>query len=467
MAVAPKLPDFNARTAPVSARLTQILEAGLWLLVATPFGKLAVPGAVSVVMAIAVTRPLRYERGFWLELLFVALFFTIREIIMLAAPKTVKSDWFQALLSGRPRFGPLMGPRKQYFQFILRCSASLELRLPPEIESLLQKTGDYSARRAEAMYHRSYQQAGFEQSDWPQVWESIQRTEFAGVTYGGIIHSSRWEMFWLRYDRVLRVVLPLSTLYVAGMVWLIGDMAQGKNPLSLAQFTLAAGFVIAFIIFINYTASFRILTILEKDETEQIKQDILTGMDAKDKEALTQLERASDDETAELQAELEPYAGKQYYPTISIKAGYIEGIRDQFLRYFFFVAFFVVAGFTLLLLIQWPIAYEFSRWPGSQVNAWTERMIAEVLLVPVALGAVLALAFIILSWFKKFVGILATGLLLAVVPPLITYAMQGSVGNVVLISSIVTAAIGALPAAVAELIRQKPGINAPTEEKVS
>ena len=44
MAVAPKLPDFNARTAPVSARLTQILDAGLWLLVATPFGKLAYRG---------------------------------------------------------------------------------------------------------------------------------------------------------------------------------------------------------------------------------------------------------------------------------------------------------------------------------------------------------------------------------------------------------------------------------------
>ena len=285
------------------------------------------------------------------------------------------------------------------------------------------------------------------------MWESIQQTEFAGVTYGGMIHSNRWELFWLRFDRVARLAMPLSALYVAGMVWLTGGAAQGKSPLPLIQFTLAAGFVIAFIIFINFTTSFRVLKIFEKDAAEQVAEEILSNVDAEQRAALKQSE-ASADEKAELQAEIEPYAGKEYYPTISIKAGYIEGIRDRFLREFFFLALAVVAGFILLLLIQWPIAYEFSRWPGSQVNAWTERMIAEVLLVPVALVAVLALAFIILSRVKKFAGFLATGVLLAVVPPLITYALHGSVGNVVLISSIVTAAVGALPAAIAELVRQ-------------
>jgi hypothetical protein len=60
---------------------------------------------------------------------------------------------------------------------------------------------------------------------------------------------------------------------------------------------------------------------------------------------------------------------------------------------------------------------------------------------------------------KKFAGILVTGVLLAVVPPLLTYAWRGSAGNVVLISSIATAVVGTLPAAIAELIKQRPDIK--------
>jgi hypothetical protein len=42
--------------------------------------------------------------------------------------------------------------------------------------------------------------------------------------------------------------------------------------------------------------------------------------------------------------------------------------------------------------------------------------------------------------------------------------LHGSAGNVVLISSIVAAAIGVLPGAVAEIIKQEPGIKMPDAE---
>jgi hypothetical protein len=415
---------------------------------------------IGVFVAIAVSTPIRSARGFWLELLFVALFLAIREIIALPFYRIVKMQWFQALSAGKPRFGPLKGPGTQTFRFILRCFASVELGLEPEIEALVRKVGDHEIKKVEALYRRAYERGGYEPSGWPNTWERIQHTKFAGAEYGDAIRTNRWSLFFFIYYGVQQLVIPLSLLYTAGAFWFLDKVARGKSPLHLVQFALAAGFVIAFVIFINYTVSLRAGELPGKEQTGALRDDLLASADDETRAAAKEVEDSTQD--PELDSELESYAGKKFYPVISMKPGYIQGIRNAFGRDFLISGCFVVLSLELLLLIQWPIAHVLSHWTGPQVEAWTIKMLVGTALIPIALIVALSLGFMVLSRFRKAAGVLTTGLLLAVVPPVITYAFHGSVGNVVLISSVVTAAIGVLPSAIAELIKQKPNLEGTT-----
>lgn len=462
MAAAPRLPDFDLPTAPMSAKFTKVLDVGLCLLVATPLGKIAVNATVSAVMAVAVSRSVRFENGAWPGLLFFALFFVIREVIALPITTLATTRWFQALWVGKPRFDPLKGPHKQQFRFILRCFTSLELSLPGELEKLCRRVGKYSAHQLKENYRRSYEDGGFDRRDWPQVWDEIQQAKYSGVTYGEAIRSGRWELFLVKYDRVLKLVYPLAALYAVGIVWLLGDVVQGKNLLRLVQFALAGGLIISFVVFINFTASFRILKVPDKDDLQELRRQMLR--DSAVVPLASQTEEKPLPMDRELQAAIERHAGMEYYPEISIKPGYVEAVRNRFIRDLLALEFLIVAQFIIILMVQWPVARTFSHWTDSQVNAWTERMLIGSALAPVILGIALALGFMILSRFRKLVGILVTGILLATVPPLISYALHGSAGNVVLISSIVAAAIGVLPGAVAEIIKQEPGIKMPDAE---
>jgi len=456
----PRLPDFNAPRAPTAAKLTRFFTGLLWLLVGTQVGASLTNLAASILIAIAVSRPLRSGHGFWLELLLVALFFGAMSLIGWLGIRSMKSKWFSALYSGRPRFGSLKGPGKQGFQFILRCSGSMNLRFEPEIDRLIRKTGAQNVVQVERAYHYFYERAGFEEAGWPDTWEQIQHTEFAGVQYGEAIRSGRWDIFWLKYYVMLRLVLPLSLIYTAGTFWLLADAASGRSPLRLIQFALVVGVVIALVIFINYTSSLGVVTIAGKEQVKAIGvEEDLRSSDPEVAAAMRQIKESTQD--SELEREVESYAGKEFYPKVGpMKPGYIESIRNEFARDFLVIGGVNVVMLCLLLVVQWPISRAFSNWSASQVDAWTVKMLVGTAAIPIALVATLVLGFIILSRFGRFAGVLATALLLAAVPPLITYVLRGTAGGtIVIISSLASAAIGALPSAIAELIKQKPNIG--------
>jgi hypothetical protein len=369
----------------------------------------------------------------------------------------VNRPWFQSILNGQQRFAPLKGPGRRTFEFILRCYATVELRLEPEVEEVLRKMGDYDLKVTEKFYRAQYGKTDYEPGNWPEVWAGIRRAEFAGVDYEDAIRTNRWSLFFLRVFSVQRLVVPLSVLYIAGSFWLLDSAAQGKSPLHLAQFALLGGLVIASIIFINFTESLRIGWLLNKDETGQLKEELLSSSSEEERAAWRELEDAERD--TELEAELEIHGGREFYPVISMKPGYITGIRNEFVHDFLILGCFNALILALLLLIQWPIARALSPWTSTQTDAWTIKMLLGTALIPMVLIASLSLGFMVLARLRKFAGILATGLLLAVVPPVLTYAIHGSVGNVVLISSVVTAAIGVLPSAIAELVKQKPNLE--------
>jgi len=467
MTATPTLPDFNARRAPLPAKLTNWLNVLLWMLVGTSFSITIIGVTTDILIAIAASKPVRDGRGFWFELLIVAAFFGGIVLVELPLLRLIQSQRFTVLYAGKPRFEILQGPGKQLFKFLLRCTGSTEICFTPEAEELIRKQASYGAVQVEQVYRHQYEKAGFENAGWPSAWDKIRRTECAGVQYGEAILSGRWDMFWLKYYVVIKVVAPLSMIYVTGAFWLLAGVANGRNPLRLVQFALLAGVVISFIIFINYTKSLQIFQILGRDEAQDAAK--ILGLDeahlskgtpanAEMLAVARQIQEATPPDP-ELEDAIKRYAGKEFYPTITIRPGYIDAIRNEFSRDFLVLGSVRGALLALVLLAQWPIAIVFSHWSSAQLDAWSMKMLVGTVLIPVALVTALGIGFLILSRFRRFAGVLLTGLLLAVVPPLLTYALRGSVGATVLISSIVTAAIGVLPSAIAEVMKQKPNLG--------
>jgi hypothetical protein len=459
----PRLPDFNARSAPTAVKLARLFIGLLWLLVVAPFSLSVIGAAADILVAIAASRPIRDGRGFWPELVIVALFLGGIFLIELPLVRLLQSQWFMTLHTGKPRFWPLKGgPGKQLFEFLLRCSGSVDLQFEAEIEALIRRIAARDVKPVKQMYRHLYEQAGLEQTKWHGTWKQIQRTECAGMQYGEAIRNGRWNMFWLKYVSILKLVLPLSFIYTTGTFWFLADVANGKNPLRLVQFALVAGIVISLIIFISYTVLLQTFRFSGQEEYQEMLKGLGVdeahlSLDAETLATIRQIDEPMPD--PELQREVDSLAGKDFYPIIVIKPGYIEAIRNEFARDFLVFGSLRVAVFVSVLLAQWPIALALSHWPGAQLDTWTVKMLVGTAVIPIALVAALGLGFIILSRFRRFAGVLATGLLLAAVPPLIAYMLRGSVGTVVFVSSIVTAAIGALPAAIAELIKQKPSFG--------
>jgi hypothetical protein len=86
-------------------------------------------------------------------------------------------------------------------------------------------------------------------------------------------------------------------------------------------------------------------------------------------------------------------------------------------------------------------------------------MLAGVPLIPLALMGSLTLGFYVISRFKKLWSLLVTAVILAMIPLLITYTFKGSPDKAALLSAVITAVIGALSEAVAQLIKEKPGVT--------
>lgn len=457
MATAGELPDFGEHTPPTAVKVTGIASGVIVLL----FVHLAVIWSVVIdlVLALIISRPIRAGHGFWFQL--------VAFVVALAMLETagfgyrawaLQRTWFASLAYGRPRFRPLGGPGSATFRFILGCSKFLRLDLTDEADEVLRMIGRKDLLETEAMMRRAYVRDGHDPATWSQVWERMKRAGHLDQTFGGVIEQGRWNIFAGRATTVERMVLPLTTIYTVGTLWLLAGFATSDDPLPLLQFTLVAGFVIALVIFVNFTVSFRSLTTFEVTPL-QSQWEI---QEALSRQGISQEELADYIEEHEpgLRARIEQHLGRTFYPEIGIEPGYIEQVRNRFSRMFFVIGMSNIVVSCLFLMLQWPVARLVSGWPDDKVDSWTTSMLLYAPLIPVALLVAMALGFMVVSRLRKLVGLLTTAVLLAAIPPVITYALglDEVSDQAVLISSIVSAVIGVIPTAIAELVKEKPSL---------
>jgi hypothetical protein len=255
---------------------------------------------------------------------------------------------------------------------------------------------------------------------------------------------------------VLVLVLPLASLYTAGSAWLLAEVVQGDSPLRLIQFALLAGFVIAAFIFANFTISLRAVTILEGDFELPGAAEVSKQLEAERYDPSRRLEKFYS-EHPDVMETIRSRTGQELHPTIAIRSGYVDHVRDLYLRSFLTLGALLAFLMVLSLAVQWPLALAFSSWSEGRIDDWTIRMMAGMPLIPLALIGALTLGFYVLSHLKKLRSLLVTALLLALIPLLITYTLKGSTDEAALLSAVITAAIGALADAIAQLVKEKPG----------
>lgn len=462
----PRIPNFNEPETPATLRATGFVNVLISVLSTLP-GLFLVTIIAEILIATVVSRPLRDGHAIWLGIVFIVIFFLAWELRVIVIGWALFSKWYDLLSVGKPRFPIPKSIRNQVFNFGLRCVDCVDLRFDPEAEDSIRRIGAKQLDVTEEIYSRIYRDTDFPPSTWPDAWQQIKEAQIKGAkspgaSFGEAISSGRLGIFLDVYNQVFTLVSPFFIIYAAGIFWFSANVAGGGSPLPLAQFALAVGFVTALIIFINLTARLRILTFLPDEESSELPslREVMLSSSAEINEKrqimrwLTQSKAAS-----ELTSEARRVAGK-YYPAVSIESGYIDAIRNRFSRAFFTVGMFSAIGLALLILIQWPLSLAFSHWPSSQVDSWTVRMLTATASMPLAFLAAFTLGLMVLVRFRRFVGILVAGILTAAIPPLITYILQGSVGNTVLLSSLITAAISALGAAIAEVIKARAEVKA-------
>ncbi|MDX2938163.1 hypothetical protein [Streptomyces ipomoeae] len=310
--------------------------------------------------------------------------------------------------------------------------------------------------QAHEIYRREYERQGGDVEKWPTVWKKIIGSNFAGITYGDAIRSVQWEVFWLRLERTGKLVAPLALVYWGVAVWLMADVIHGDSPLLLVQFALGAGFVTALLIFASFTALLRKIHILTEDEISLLFEEWKEGMDPKIDPS--EIRRHVEDEDRDLAKEVKSFQGMEIYPDIDPKSGYVETIRNFFMRASMGPGLWNSIVIIFLTLSQWPIALTFSPWSNDEISEWSLKMIAGAFLIPLAFIAAQSLGFLIVSKFHQLSGILATSLLLAAIPPVITYTLTGSVGKETIWSAVATAIVGAIASAIADTVK-KPTIN--------
>lgn len=445
--------DFDAPTAPVGSRIAKAGNITLWILLAGPIWSVW-DTLLSFLIAFAVTRPARAGGGILRALMLLVIFFIILSVCgIFGQQKIGKTSWFTSLMLGRQRFLPLGGPSRKLFNFILKCDSALDLNLKPEDRSILPAFGSLAFTSVEMLYRSEYERLKRDPGDWPGTWLKIIHSGIGKATYGDTIKSGRWSMLWLKIVAVTKLVTPLTLLYVALSLWLLTAVASGGQPLVLLQFMLAAGFLIAMVIFVNFTYSFgEILVVAPEGELSALGISIPRE---------TRPESVVESSAAEHREELEQleakYKGKRIFADVATRDGYIESIRNYFSRLFLINGLANVLLVWILLGLQVPFAFLWSSWSGSQIASWTIRMAIGVGLLPFVLLAVLALAFIVLANLKRFGILLASGLTLAFIPPLIAYVLHGSIGaarTTVIISSIITGIIGCAGSAIADVVNE-------------
>jgi hypothetical protein len=335
---------------------------------------------------------------------------------------------------------------------ILGCIGFMELRWRPEDEVVVNKLAKSTAAARKELYRIRFLQH-YDEAGWESTWERMQRVEYHGVRFGEATQSGLFELFGTRFRFVGRLVRPLYAVFWIGYLWFLAEAIRGRNIFWLVQFTLLGGFAIAAQIFACFTVSFRAVSVRAEESLAFFGEESQTARD-QDPAFGQWAERLLSGEWRE---DLKVLEGDTLSPAVSIREGYVQTVRNAFVREW--VAVGILDGaivFLPLILVIWPIALAADRWTDAKVNDWTIAWLLGIGAAPLVFSVLIGFGFFVLARLRAFAALIATGLFLALVPPLVSYAFGHDVDLEVMVTSIIASLAGIVSTAMAELVRKRP-----------
>jgi hypothetical protein len=449
---ATKRPDIGATfSVPASLRITKFLNVSTWLLASNKVARVVWQIPLSVAVAWALTTESRDDVGTIAGIALVAVVWLCLDSAGAVAIRLWQRPQMQTWLFGRPEYGVLGGARRNIFRFVLRSHAGMELRFN-DAEAAIVNEADEIGRDVSLVLMRANYDAAVERGDidpsefdYAAAEAEMLNREVNGTTARETIEQSlrSWGLGVPRIETTSSLVFPLIAIYSVVVAFLVvrAAFSQGTPAVLLAaQVALLGSFVVGFVIYANYVFAYA--------------EIILAPEWIREREAQLMRSTAVPDELRERQEAFNAEHGDRVLrPQIVYGPPYVRAVRDFFAPPLVKVA--AVNGCVFLVACLVALAADALVGEGFSTDPYI-RIVAGLALVPVALLAGLMLAFGVLQNISRFASLFVASAVLAVLPPLLTFLIQGKLADpqVTLTASVITGVIGAAATAAAESLKR-------------
>jgi hypothetical protein len=432
-------PDFGREFSvrPLT-RFTQGLNVIVAVLLVNPIAAIFWEGVLSVLACIGITRMTRHGASGPTQVLIVLLFVFL--LVLLRILGHVINSRIGRFIFGPPEFGILGGPEARIFRFLARAQSNLSLKFSEKDEPWAHEYNELNIRIVEAEYRRGYQAAVASGDVDPIVypWDDVWRDKILDHSANGRTVRQTFEE-WIAWSAVmsrmtstLLMVALLAGPYSLVMVWLATRAVdQDGAPLAFAQFGLLGSFVIALIIYMNHLYLLDEIKISSKlDGVPEELRDTVKEWTARAPNRLLR-------------------------PRVEFGRSFVSAIRNFYCRILAIAAGWNVVSIVVLLALTCPVGLLTSNQSIESLLSYASDVGRYVLLIPVGMVLGSWFGFEILRNVRRFVTLFVAGIVLALLPPLMTWIFTGRLpdGEVALISSVITGLISAAATALAELLR--------------
>ena len=450
---------FDFAEQPPGVVATQRANLGIFWLFAWPPTRALWEVAIAVAVTLAISVPVRSGMSWWGDVLTVVSLMGLYLAAGFLQIRFYRSTAGSRITNGKFRFPQFDLFPLRIFRFYGRCIKTLVIDMGPE-EKIVRGVGKSDLIAIEATFKDRYLKSGADISNWNQTWAAIREVQLAdGVTLSEAVGSGRQALFALRAMNTSSLISTLVLVFCGGVVALLPGAIRDQDPLHIIQLALVAGITIAAMIFVNFTISLRQVTYLDPDTEflDSVQRTLLSKAAIEDLAVATEAFRESP--TYEL---LKENAGRRFYPKLDMRKGYVEGVRDYFVRGLVVATIGVSAVWLVLLAVAWLLAVLLSDWEPSSLNDWVLWMSLGICSMPLLLALSVSLGFFVIARLGRFIAILMAGILVAMVPPLLAYALGSSeMRGLWIVSGVATALASTLPLAIAELLKREPSVQSP------
>ncbi|MFK4804660.1 hypothetical protein ACI3KX_02225 [Microbacterium sp. ZW CA_36] len=452
-------PDIRLNDPWTALNVTTYAAGIVYLLFLAPWPRVFWIFASEFGLSIAVTTAWRVGKPFWLEAIIVVATVVLIEVLRAVSLPVLRRPSVLQRLSGRPAFRDLELMPLSQFKFLLRCIGGLKFTFDAEGEALMRSIGTTD----EIMFHDALKRqyvAKYGDEGWAGAWEQIRSASVGETTFATAMKSGLVGIISLKRRTLSDMLVVPVLLYFSLSFLLLSDALVRGDPLILLQATLVGGLMVSGLSFAQMTVMLRHVTVLDPDEQFITQSEELLISD----EARARMDEATEEmRGTDAYAALKRHAGAVFLPTVEIRPLYISSVRTLVVQLVFFLALGGALVCVPLLILQWLGGLAFSEWPPERLALWSGWMLLGTALIPLGMSLAVLFGFWLFTQFNRFLALAMAAVLTAIVPSVLAYALGVESAQTVAITALVTAAVGSVPIAVAELIKKQPAATVPSQ----